>query len=388
MVLADRSNEWEDGSRAAPTVCDRRLPTFHGRPIMRRFLLVSAGLVAVLDLLASVAGAQWYYPGGYGQFGMAGWGGDPAAAYMTGLGAYARGRGVYLVDRAQARSINADTAIKWNKALREQQKLINQDRKKQQAQEEAQREEKLERRRLVNGATLNDLLDQIYDSDPAVGKASRAKAPFSPAAVREIPFDWNSEAITACIDQFTGTGSAIPPILNDAKYAEDRNAVRAAVEPALEEDAKGSVSLECRRRIHDAIAKLRAKFIKNEADYEPGYQDALNYLTTLAALNRMLNDPGMKRLLAELEEGKERTVGDLITFMNAYNLRFGRATSDRQIEIYERLVPILAAIRDELNPGQTAARSLDRSGANLRAAAKSAFGGMSWGDIEAHSREQ
>ena len=65
----------------------------------------------------------------------------------------------------------------------------------------------------------------------------------------------------------------------------------------------------------------------------------------------MLNDPSMKKFLAELEEGKERTVGDLITFMNAYNLRFGPATSDRQIEIYRRLVPLLTAIRDEMNPG-------------------------------------
>ena len=34
--------------------------------------------------------------------------------------------------------------------------------------------------------------------------------------------------------------------------------------------------------------------------------------------------------------------------MNSYNLRFGPATSDRQIEIYARLVPILTAIRDDV----------------------------------------
>jgi hypothetical protein len=355
---------------------------------MRRVLTMAAGLLLGLDLLATGAGAQWYYPGGYGGYGMAGWGGDPAAAYMTGLGSYARGRGVYLVDRAQARSIDVDTAIKWNKALRERQKLLLKDQKKQDAEEQANLQAKVERRRLINGATLNDLLDQIYDADPAVGKAARAKAPLSPSAIREIPFEWNSEAITACIDQLTGAGSAMPSILLNAKYADERNALRAAVGPALEEDVKGNVSLETRKRIHDAIAKLRAKFVKNEADYEPGYQDGLNYLMTLAALNRMLNDPSMKQLLAELEEGKERTVGDLITFMNAYNLRFGPATSDRQIEIYERLAPNLAAIRDELNPGRTPPGSLDRSGEGLRAAAKSAFQGMSWGDIEAHSREQ
>jgi hypothetical protein len=355
---------------------------------MRRIVIVALGLLFGLDYLAAGAGAQMFYPMGYGTYGMAGWGGDPAAQYMTGLGSYARGQGVYLVDRAKARSINTDTAIKWNKALREQQRLRRQDEQQQTAQDEANREAKLEQRRLVNGATLNDLLDQIFEADPGVGKAARSRAPLSPVAIREIPFDWNSEAITACIDQLTGTGSAVPPMLMDAKYVNERNALHSAVRSGLEEDAKGSVSLATRRKIHDAVASLRAKFIKNEADYEPGYQDAMNYLTTLAALNRMLNDPSMKKLLAALDEGKERTVGDLITFMNAYNLRFGRATSDQQIEIYTRLVPILAAIRDELGGGQAPPASLDRSGANLRSAAQSAFKGMDWRDIEAHSRDQ
>jgi hypothetical protein len=355
---------------------------------MRRIWTLAFGLTVGLSFMAADARAQWYYPGGYGAYGMAGWGGDPAAAYMTGLGSYARGEGVYLVDRAKARSINVDTAIKWNKALREQQRLLRQDQARQEAEDAAKRAEKVEQRRLVVGATLNDLLDQIFEADPAVSRAARARAPLSPAAIREIPFEWNSEAITACIDQLTGTGSAVPPMLMDAKYVKERNALREAVQQALDEDTTGTVSLATRRRIHDAVADLRAKFVKNEADYEPGYQDAMNYLTTLAALNRMLNDPSMKKLLAELEEGKERTVGDLITFMNAYNLRFGRATSDRQIEIYTRLVPILAAIRDELNPTQSPPTSLERSGANLRSAAQSAFKGMSWGDIEAHSRDQ
>jgi hypothetical protein len=357
---------------------------------MRRFWLVAVGLVFGLDLLAPGAGAQWYYPGGYGPYGWGGWGmgGDPAAAYMTGLGSYARGRGVYLVDQAEARSIDADTAIKWNKALRARQRALREEQRDQAAEDEARRLGTLGKRRLTSGATLNDLLDQIHDADPAVGKAAGAKAPLSPAAIREIPFEWDSEAITACIDQLTGAGSAIPSILMDAKYAKERDALRAAVEPALKEDARGSVSLESRRRIHDAVAALRDKFLKNEADYEPGYKEAQAYLTTLAALNRLLNDPSMKKLLEELEEGKERTVGDLITFMNAYNLRFGPVSAYRQQVTYERLVLLFIAIRDELDPKRERPGSLDKSGEGLRAAAKSAFGGMNWRDIEAHSRDQ
>ena len=95
----------------------------------------------------------------------------------------------------------------------------------------------------------------------------------------------------------TGTGS-IPPLLMGPKFADERDALRAAVGPALKEDAKGDVSPETRKRIDRAVADLRAKFLKNSADYEPGYQEALDYLTTLASLNRMLNDPSMKKFLA------------------------------------------------------------------------------------------
>ncbi len=215
----------------------------------------------------------------------------------------------------------------------------------------------------------------------------RAKAPISPGAIREIPFEWDSEAITTCIDQMTGTGS-MPPILMNPKFVNERDALRAAVEPALREDAKGHVSAETRKRIHQAVADFRTKFMNNSADYQPGYQEALDYFTTMASLNRMLSDPSMKKFLALLEEGKEGTVGDLIAFMNAYNLRFGPARSDRQIEIYTRLVPTLTALRDEVNREQARPSTLDRSGEGMRSAAKEALKGMPWDQLEAHSRTE
>ena len=117
----------------------------------------------------------------------------------------------------------------------------------------------------MDGTTLNHLLLQIFDSDPAVAKSARTKTPLSPSAIREIPFEWDSEAITICIDQMTGTGS-LPPLLMDAEYVNERNALRAAVEPALEEDAKGDVSPATRKRIDHAVANFRAKFLKTSAE--------------------------------------------------------------------------------------------------------------------------
>jgi hypothetical protein len=354
---------------------------------MHRLLTVAIGLSLGLNLLSSNAGAQWAYPMGYGGYGMSQWGADPAAGYMAGMGAYARGQGVYQLEKSKADSINVDTMVKWNKALRARQRALREEKRESAAEQNAKREGRLERIELMDGTTLNKLLFQIFDSDPGVVKAARAKAPLSPEAIREIPFEWDSEAITVCIDQMTGTGS-LPSLLMDPKFVDERNALRSAVEPALKEDAKGSVSAETRKQISDAIANFRAKFMKNSADYQLGYQDALDYLTTLASLTRLLNDPSMKKFLAGLEDGKERTVGGLIAFMNAYNLRFGAATSDHQVQIYSRLVSILTAIRDEINKEQGAPSTPDKTGEGLKSAARAAFKGMSWGDLEAHSRDQ
>jgi hypothetical protein len=334
----------------------------------------------------STTNAQWIYPGGYGMYGMSRWGADPAAGYMAGLGSYARSQGVYEVEKAKADAINADTMIKWNKALRARQQALREEKQRDEARRDAEREARVDKMDLISGATLNDLLSQIFDSDPAVIKSVRAGTPISTAAVREIPFEWNSEAISICIDQMSGTDS-LPSVLMRPRYADERNALREAVGAAIKEDEKGDVSLKTRNRIDDAIAKFRAKFLKNSSSFELGYDEALDYFTTMASLTRLLNDPSMKAFLAKLDQNEQRTVGNLVAFMNAYNLRFGPATSNRQIEIYNQLVPALTAIRDAArNGGNSPAPSLDRTGEGLRSAAKQAFKPMPWDQLEAHRR--
>ncbi len=238
---------------------------------------------------------------------------------------------------------------------------------------------------LRDGTTLNNLLVQILDADPGVLKVSRARSPLSPQAIREIPFEWDSEAITVCIDQMTGR-DALPLLLMAPAYVDERNALHAAVEPALQEDARGSVSIETRKQIADAVSKFRSKFLKNSADFEPGYQDALDFFTTMASLTRLLNDPSMKAFLAQLDRGEERNVGDLVAFMQAFNLRFGPASTDGQIEIYTRLVPLLTAMRDASESAKGASTAPDRTGAGLIGAAKEAFKRMKWDELEAHLR--
>jgi hypothetical protein len=59
------------------------------------------------------------------------------------------------------------------------------------------------------------LLLRIFDTDPGVVQSGRAKNVISASAIREIPFEWDSEAISVCIDQMTAD-DAIPPLLKRA----------------------------------------------------------------------------------------------------------------------------------------------------------------------------
>src|SRR5215831_11770055 len=98
-VLFHRSRS---GSRSA----DRRFT-------MLRCMRMAVGLVLIGSMAGGEARAQW----GYGGWGWGGWGGGGTTAQsaaLQGAGNYAMGAGVYNLDTAQARSINAQTASQWN----------------------------------------------------------------------------------------------------------------------------------------------------------------------------------------------------------------------------------------------------------------------------------
>lgn len=341
-------------------------------------LTLMVGLFAV-----ETAEAQMGYPGGYGGYGMSKWGADPGSGYMAALGSYSRNQGVYAVEKAKADAINVVTMQKWNKALRARQIQLAKDKAAADAERQADLQARVAEADARDGTTLNGLLFQILDADPGVARASRVPTPLSPEAIREIPFEWASEAITLCLDEMTAQ-DGLPTLLAGPTYDSDRAAVRAAMSKAVAEDLKGAVSAETLAKAREAIAAFRASFVKNASDFDPGYEDAKAYLTTLDALTRTLDDPSMKRFLKLLVEGQERTVGDLIAFMHSFNLRFGPAETDRQAEIYARLIPALSAIRDVAVAEPTGP---DDPG-TLRAAATAAFKGLGWSELDAHARSR
>jgi hypothetical protein len=357
-----------------------------------RALVVGALLgLAWVAFGSATTRAQWGYPYGYGGYGWGGWVSNPNAQWMTGLGNFARARGQQDVSEAQARSINVDTVLKWNKAMRERQRQIDADNARQKARDDAANAEAAFQESIIDGTALNAVLDQILEFNAGGVKAYSATAPLSPEVLRDIPFEAQTEALSICLDQMTGE-DAWPQGLQSPDLGAARAAVTKAVDAALAEDKQGEVSPQTAKAIASSVNALREQYARTADKETVAFAEADTFLRTLAGLSRMLNNARVQPVVRAIESYKEGDVGDLIGFMQAFNLRFGPAQSDRQKTVYQALYPMLVDVLNDTSGttdrrAQAAnARARDTTGRPFQQAARDAFKGMTWDHYAEHDR--
>jgi hypothetical protein len=326
---------------------------------MLRGMQRALGMSIVLALAAGEARAQYY--GGYGRYGWGGWGGGGGTVQgdiARGLGAYNIGAGIYNVDTAQANSINADTIMRWNEFM-----FLSQ--------QEANKREYLRKERLVhrdaaagdafhkrilenpdsrdieNGDALNAILTQLTNPRIHSTALRLIRTPIKSDAIRTIPFENASEAVTISLHQLTGEGGW-PLALQGETFAPERKAYRDAIARAVKEDEEGTLSSQTLRAVTDATNRLRAKLEANKPADKAEYGEALNYIKSLYGMARMLEKPQVDKILSELDMVKETSLGSLLGFMHTYNLRFGPATTPEQRTVYTNLYPPMADARDRV----------------------------------------
>jgi hypothetical protein len=317
------------------------------------------GMAIVLAGAAGEARAQYY--GGYGGYGgWGGWGGGSTVQgdFARGAGFFAMGAGQYNLSTAQAASINADTIMRWNEYM-----FLSQ--------QEANRREYVRRARVMKrdaaagetiyarvrdnpqdhdiqtGDALNAIRDQLTNPKIHSTALRLIRTPISGQAIREIPFENASEAVTLSLHQLSGE-TGWPAALQGPIFAEERAAYRAAIANAVKEDEEGALTQQTLQELSTAIAKLRAKLEANKPATPVQYGEAINYIKTLIAMSQMLQKPQVDKVLAELDSIKETTLGSLLAFMHAYNLRFGPATNQEQRTVYTNLYPLMDEARDKI----------------------------------------
>lgn len=317
-------------------------------------------------LLAASGGgaeAQFYYPNGYGTtgYGFGGWGASPEGSYLRGLGAYAEGEGVYNYDAAVANSVDANTAVRlnqyiWNSELDARRRYaarqaarLNMTNDQYKAQQNRIRDNPSPSD-IDSGAALNVVLHQLTEPKVMSGSNLRmADAKVMAAAIREIPFRDETDAITISLGQLTDPESWPLPLRSDA-FTPEREAYQKAINDALEEDKDdGTLKPATVAKVRDSVASLARKVEATiPKAQQPDHLRAVNYVKGLAGLSRMLERPNVEAVISQLEKVENTTVGNLVAFMHTYNLRFGPATTPKQSAIYRDLYPTMIAQRDKI----------------------------------------
>jgi len=312
-------------------------------------------MVIVLALATGEAQAQ------YGPYGWGGWGGGSGTVQgniARGVAAYDIGAGAYNEETAEAGAINSDTVMRWNEYMYL-------------AQQEANRREYLRRQRRVNrdsqsgdaiykrvrdnpgardiqdGDALNAILDQLTNPKIHSTALRLIRTPITGKAIREIPFQNASEAVTLSLDQLSGEG-VWPLALQGPAFAAERKAYQDAIDKAVKEDEEGNLSAQTLQEVNATLSRLRAKLEANKPADTKEYLAAVNHIKALVGMSRMLEKPQVDKILAELDSVKETTLGSLLGFMHTYNLRFAPATNDAQRTVYENLYPLMAEARDRV----------------------------------------
>lgn len=322
---------------------------------MLRYCRTSAGLVLLLLLTSRDACAQW----GYGGWGWGGWGAStPVGDARRGAGMYAMGAGMYNLDTAQARSINADTVMKFNdyvaRSALESMYMYN---SRKAANIEHNKEMYNSRQRMLrenpdrvdveNGNALNAAVDDL--NNPKIGPSAirAATAPVPASLIAEVPFVYASERITFILDDLRKSVKW-PEVFEDRRFADDEKKFDGIRDKVRREADEGDVNPRTLRDARNFLSEIQAKLDAHPLADPLDQKDATNFVTSCTSLLGLLAKPDIRPAIADLRKVKDTTIGNLLGFMHAYNLRFGAATTPKERQAFSQLYQLLDQTRDEV----------------------------------------
>jgi hypothetical protein len=279
----------------------------------------------------------------------------------TGLGNFAAGAGAYNVETAEARSINANTAMQWNNymyAINQQNAhneiaILNKRQAKVNETADATYQrlrDKPDARDIRNGDALNLVLTDLANPSTYSQVVQKSNQPIDSALVKSIPFRYAPRMILISLEDVSARG--VPDVLKtNPAFELDRQAIRAIVAKGRKEaESENHVSAETLRSFRVAVKAAQDKVASTLPLGTRNRNEADNFLKALYGLAKMLEQPDVAQFLKGLNRYPTTTMGHLITFMHSFNLRFGAAKTPEQEATYEKLYPMLVALRNQAQP--------------------------------------
>ncbi len=330
--------------------------------------------LAILVSIACAAGrspALAQYPGGYGGWGWHGWGGATAAGHTAaGMGAFAGGAGrgaanlgMGQMENSQARSANAQTAMAVNNYRWQCQQYTNASYYNSLAQKQQQNVATLNEIRLrilnnptesdiANGDALNAIYDEITSPKVYSHTLDLAQRSMPGSVVRRIPFNKASAAMTYSLAEITSRDT-VPAIFQKPVFNEQRANLRAlAAQLQNEANVKQDPRPETLKKFRAALDGIKATLETITQPVTDERLDAEKYLKALYGLTMMLESPSYDVYLAAVEREQSVPLADILTFMHAFNLRFGVSKDPSTRELYSQLYGLLSDLRQRVNAPQ------------------------------------
>jgi hypothetical protein len=200
---------------------------------------------------------------------------------------------------------------------------------------------------IANGDALNQAVRDL--SDPRIGESATraAKAPVEASDIGEVPFENSTERVTLMLDKIRAAFNW-PDVFEEPRFNDDRKAFDDLVARARKEDEEGEITPKTLQEAKTLVANLRRKVAAQPLKNEDDQREADKFLNAFTALIGLLDKPDTRAALSDLRKVKNTTVGNLLGFMHAYNLRFGPATTLKQKQAYQRLYSSLDQTRDQI----------------------------------------
>ncbi len=296
---------------------------------------------------------------------------------LRGQGAYLRGLGWYNLNTAQAKSINADTAIRWKSDLRKiQRERWDEDAKRAAGRklkaEEASQKQLLHEQQLrldpttkevLSGEALNVLVYDLTDPDIKETDWSSKTVPLPEGlSVKDLIFRFTPQsgatASSAALSKGVIALSRLdikgkwPTFMNIPALDKEKSAYETAYIKVRDEILAEKFNLKSLLEMDRTLDALKAK-VKEEVPAERDYRaQGLKFVDDLKAATRMF-DAGTvdyaKDILTDTKDHDATTVAELVSFMLKYRLQF--TTSDRSpaaTELYPKLYQALQQQAKEL----------------------------------------
>jgi len=274
------------------------------------------------------------------------------------MGNFAAGAGQYNVQTAQARSINAQTAMQYNEymyAVNKQNAATNLARRQQQQKNVNESSDAAYKRLHDNpdpsdihsGDALNIVLTELANPKVYTQVIQKSAMPIDSRLVKNINFQHAANMVLISLADVSARG--VPDALaTDPAFEADRQAIRAIVAKGREESSSSNqITPETLSRFRAAVQAAKDKADARFAQGTRQRDESDNFLKALLGLSKMLERPDIEEFLKGLNRYPTTTMGHLITFMHSFNLRFGAAKTPEQEAAYDQIYPMLVQLRNQ-----------------------------------------